>query len=133
MLRINNFNNLFNFNNLINFNNLFNINNFNNNKLKPKKSAPNNNGLKVVIMSARRLQNMAHKAGRVLDRMTLADHETLLAHMLVVGKTLFCSPAPVSGDERRRAIKWVRLYARQIATQKSSKRSCAIGPKQEAA
>ena len=129
MLKINN---LFNFINLININN-FNNNNFNNNKFRPKKSAPNNYGLKVVIMSARRLQNMAHKAGRVLDRMTLADHETLLAHMLVVGRTLFCSPAPVSGNERRCAIKWVRLYARQIATRKSSKRSCAIDSKQETA
>ena len=127
MLNFNNFNN---FNNI---NNINNINNNNNNNMSTKKSASNNYGLKVVIMSARRLQNMAHKAGRVLDRMTLADHETLLAHMLVVGRTLFCSPAPVSGNERRRAIKWVRLYARQIATQKSSKRSCAVGSKQEAA
>lgn len=118
---------------MLNFNNFNNFNNINNNNMSTKKSASNNYGLKVVIMSARRLQNMAHKAGRVLDRMTLADHETLLAHMLVVGRTLFCSPAPVSGNERRRAIKWVRLYARQIATRKSSKRSCAIGPKQEAA
>ena len=117
---------------MLNFNN-FNNNIKNNNNMSTKKSASNNDGLKVVIMSARRLQNMAHKAGRVLDRMTLADHETLLAHMLVVGRTLFCSPAPVSGNERRRAIKWVRLYARQIATRKSSKRSCAIDSKQETA